>query len=590
MDGSGGTYFLHDARKVKVAVFKPADEEPYAENNPKGYLRQPGNDNSFLRQGVDPGEACIREVAAYLLDHEGFSGVPMTTLVEARHPAFNANGARLKVSEGGASVGAHSLNPSQFSDSMSKKVGSFQEFCRSEFTMDDISPSKISVEEVHKIAILDIRIMNADRNSANLLCRRKEDDSLELVPIDHGFCLRSVADVSWMDWCWLDWPQLKKPLNERMKSYVLNLDIEADARLLRERLNLDSSAVDYFRASSRLLKAGVQAGLSLYDIACICCRNDDLGEMPSKLEMLFSIASDLAASAIQNGKWHHSAASRALVEQLSPCGNGWVAVRKSSHMKKSASTAHMQDIYGPVDFKHEVPGMSPSSDSSSESEEMAAGAEKEDFDEWAASVIANVSLDKSMSITKGKRSKSIDSEDSMDSSCLSSSPKGFWHVRPGSPSCEFSDEESVSWSPSSPELCSVDIVDAPLNCSIGLDDGNDYDFMLSPIFGDMEVETMEDHRPTVTFAIGEQKNCVAQSQDKKNPKLLGRADSGLTRSLSYSALSNSSKLSPDALPISKKFPQPLSKEYEQFRDYFLKFVDLVIVRETTAVSLQSKNI
>ena len=76
--------------------------------------------------------------------------------------------------------------------------------------MDDLSPSKISVDEVHKIAILDIRLMNADRNSANLLCRRRRDNTIELVPIDHGFCLRSVADTSWMDWCWLDWPQLKE--------------------------------------------------------------------------------------------------------------------------------------------------------------------------------------------------------------------------------------------------------------------------------------------------------------------------------------------------------------------------------------------
>ena len=93
---------------------------------------------------------------------------------------------------------------------MQKKVGSFQEFVRGECTMDDISPSKVSVDEVHKIAILDIRIMNADRNSANLLVRRRRDNTLELVPIDHGFCLRTEADVSWMDWCWLDWPQLKQ--------------------------------------------------------------------------------------------------------------------------------------------------------------------------------------------------------------------------------------------------------------------------------------------------------------------------------------------------------------------------------------------
>ena len=210
LEGSGGTYFLHDARKIKIAVFKPADEEPYAQNNPRGYL-QPAGENMFLREGVVPGEACIREVAAFMMDHGGFSTVPMTTLVEARHPAFNTNGSRLKVSEGGAAIGSHSLSRgARSTPALVKKVGSFQEFVRTECSMDDMSPSMISVDEVHKIAILDIRLMNADRNSANLLCRRRQDNSIQLIPIDHGFCLRSVADVSWMDWCWLDWPQMKE--------------------------------------------------------------------------------------------------------------------------------------------------------------------------------------------------------------------------------------------------------------------------------------------------------------------------------------------------------------------------------------------
>lgn len=164
-----------------------------------------------LREGVVPGEACIREVAAYLLDHGGVSGVPMTTLAEARHPAFSVNGVRLNCAQGGGAIGAHSITVNSPTKSpLMKKAGSFQEFVRCECTMDDISPSKLSVHEVHKIAILDIRILNADRNAANLLVRRRQDNSLELVPIDHGYCLRSVSDISWMDWCWLDWPQLKK--------------------------------------------------------------------------------------------------------------------------------------------------------------------------------------------------------------------------------------------------------------------------------------------------------------------------------------------------------------------------------------------
>lgn len=106
-DGSGGSYFLSDARKKRVGVFKPADEEPFAENNPRGYVphdnsSSPGeNCGEWLRQGIRPGELCLREVAAYLLDHDGFSGVPMTTLAEARHPALHTAGQHWTLSEAG---------------------------------------------------------------------------------------------------------------------------------------------------------------------------------------------------------------------------------------------------------------------------------------------------------------------------------------------------------------------------------------------------------------------------------------------------------------------------------------------------------
>merc|ERR1719253_1616800 len=179
----------------------------------------------------------------------------MTTLVECRHPSFNVNGSRLTLAEGGASIGAHSLRlsttqtGSSSSSSLLKKVGSFQEFVRTDCSMDDLSPSKIGIGEVHKIAILDIRLMNADRNSANLLCRRRPEDpdNFELIPIDHGYCLRSVCDVSWFDWCWLDWPQLKKPLSEKSKDYILNLNIDADVLMLQESLQIGTEALDFFR-------------------------------------------------------------------------------------------------------------------------------------------------------------------------------------------------------------------------------------------------------------------------------------------------------------------------------------------------------
>lgn len=42
------------------------------------------------RAGVKSGESTIREIAAYMLDHEGFSGVPPTALVEINHESLQA--------------------------------------------------------------------------------------------------------------------------------------------------------------------------------------------------------------------------------------------------------------------------------------------------------------------------------------------------------------------------------------------------------------------------------------------------------------------------------------------------------------------
>lgn len=604
LDGSGGTYFLHDAKKAKIAVFKPADEEPYAENNPRGYIKQPGQ-NMALREGVVPGEACMREVAAFLLDHGGFAGVPLTTLTEARHPAFNNNGSRLKVAEGGASIGSHSITSST-TGSNGKKVGSFQEFVRCECTMDDISPSKISVSEIHKIAILDIRIMNADRNSANLLVRRRRDNTLELVPIDHGFCLRTEADVSWMDWCWLDWPQLKQPLCPEHVAYIKNLDIEADARLLKEQLNIHPDAVDYFRASSRILKAGVQAGLTLYDIAIMCCRNDDLGELPSKLEMLFSMAEELSLSALENGKWHHTAASRALAEQLTPRGAPLLPqqTRRSSmsccpdnhsRMYKSASSVHFSGIIGDLegalaedDSKKDFPGMAQSSasDSSSEAGDGDVVTEKEECDDWAANLLTNISMDRTMSIVEmegPKRCSSMDSEDS-DSNEVS----GFWQKRPGDVDVD-DDESSWTFSPESSPIHHVEVMNPIESFPISLPETP-----LKASDGIRETyRTPSVHFADDTWLEQESKKGSTPENASKAMPLPKVEPTRMKRSQSYSAVSalsaptRSDFLPKNTKPVSR-LPDPCTKEYEQFRDYFLKFVDLVIVRETKAASVQSQ--
>uniref|UniRef100_M4BF18 Ubiquitin-like domain-containing protein n=1 Tax=Hyaloperonospora arabidopsidis (strain Emoy2) TaxID=559515 RepID=M4BF18_HYAAE len=114
MDGTGGTYFFKDPSHRNVGCFKPQDEEPFGPNNPRGLVGQLGQ--SGLRRGILSGEACERELAAYILDKDHFAGVPATSLVESRHPVFNYTG----------SVGA-----------LHFKMGSLQEFLQKPLSVED---------------------------------------------------------------------------------------------------------------------------------------------------------------------------------------------------------------------------------------------------------------------------------------------------------------------------------------------------------------------------------------------------------------------------------------------------------------------
>ena len=92
-EGTSGSYVLKEAIDEEtarpVAFWKPIDEEPFAPNNPRGMQAPFGSET--CRPGVKSGESSIREVLAYLLDHEGFAGVPPTALVEVMHPSLKTN-------------------------------------------------------------------------------------------------------------------------------------------------------------------------------------------------------------------------------------------------------------------------------------------------------------------------------------------------------------------------------------------------------------------------------------------------------------------------------------------------------------------
>lgn len=75
-------------------VFKPADEEQCAPNNPRNMVGQMGS--AGLRKGIPSGQGCLREVAAYLLDHKNVARVPATLRVEMFANAFHYSDANAR--------------------------------------------------------------------------------------------------------------------------------------------------------------------------------------------------------------------------------------------------------------------------------------------------------------------------------------------------------------------------------------------------------------------------------------------------------------------------------------------------------------
>jgi hypothetical protein len=271
--GTGGSYFLQDVQGRPVAVFKPEDEEPLAVNNPKGRTPGSSTDGSSsstgsgsegLRRGTKPGEGAYREVAAYVLDHQHFSGVPPTALVSA-----------YVNSEAGGAV----------------KVGSLQQFIQSDGDCEERGHSHFPLQEVHKIAVLDLRLGNSDRNGGNILVRRNASrDEWELIPIDHGYCLPgSFEDLSYE---WMYWPQAERPFEPKTLQYIESLDADRDEAILTAHgIQLRPECLRVFRVCTMVLKKGAKAGLTPSQIASILCRE---GLTKSVIEKLHSNAMHLA--------------------------------------------------------------------------------------------------------------------------------------------------------------------------------------------------------------------------------------------------------------------------------------------------------
>jgi len=146
---------------------------------------------------------------------------------------------------------------------------------------NSVGSSSFSVDDVHHIGILDIRLFNMDRNGENLLIK-KDGRCYRLIPIDHSYILPPRLDQAYFEW--LYWSQASKPFKKDSLDFIHSIDVDTDAALLRG-LGFPEENIRTMMVSTLLLKHCASLGKNLFEIASMMCR-DCFSGSPSLLEVL----------------------------------------------------------------------------------------------------------------------------------------------------------------------------------------------------------------------------------------------------------------------------------------------------------------
>jgi len=113
-------------------------------------------------------------------------------------------------------------------------------------------------DEVHKIAVLDVRLLNLDRNACNILVQNTVDPITKetrkrLIPIDHGLTLPDSLAIQSFDLAWLSFPQAEEAFSEKTLQYISKLNIDSDVELLEKNFKVRPECLRNFKISSLLL-------------------------------------------------------------------------------------------------------------------------------------------------------------------------------------------------------------------------------------------------------------------------------------------------------------------------------------------------
>ncbi|XP_008104730.1 phosphatidylinositol 4-kinase type 2-alpha [Anolis carolinensis] len=254
--GSSGSYFVKDPQGKIIGVFKPKNEEPYGQLNPKWtkWLQKLCCPCCFGRDCLVLNQGYLSEAGASLVDQKlELNIVPCTKVVYLASETFNysaidrvkSRGKRLaleKVPKVGQRFHRIGLPP---------KVGSFQlfvegykdaDFWLRRFEAEPLpdNTNRQLLLQFERLVVLDYIIRNTDRGNDNWLIKYDcpldstnvrdaeewvlvKEPVIKLAAIDNGLAFPLKHPDSWRAypfyWAWL--PQAKVPFSQEIKDLIL---------------------------------------------------------------------------------------------------------------------------------------------------------------------------------------------------------------------------------------------------------------------------------------------------------------------------------------------------------------------------------
>ncbi|XP_064599964.1 phosphatidylinositol 4-kinase type 2-alpha-like [Liolophura sinensis] len=252
--GSSGSYFVKNMERKTISVFKPKDEEPYGQLNPKWtkWMHKLCCPCCFGRSCLVPNQGYLSEAGASLVDQKlQLNIVPKTKVVKLASETFNYSAidraksrTKKNIYHRYPAVGKHfhriGLPP---------KVGSFQvfvtgykdaDFWLRRFDQESLPDSTAQRFQnlFERLVVLDYIIRNTDRGNDNWLVKYEQADSAEnqedewsmvsnpdisIAAIDNGLAFPFKHPDEWRaypyHWAWLQ--QAKTPFSQEIKDLVL---------------------------------------------------------------------------------------------------------------------------------------------------------------------------------------------------------------------------------------------------------------------------------------------------------------------------------------------------------------------------------